>query len=51
MNLCRIDIWNGWRWAPRQWWKYLLLPLGWGSTKGWVEFSFFGFTFFWMRRR
>ncbi len=48
---------NGWRDAPHCWrvfllrWSYLFKPVSWGRTPGWVEFSFFGFTFFWMRKR
>lgn len=41
---------NGWHDAPHFWWRYLLLPFSWETCRalGWVNFSAFGFVFFWM---
>ena len=41
-----IAVMNGWRDAPHQWWRYIVLPFGWDSTPQWRSFSLFGFVFF-----
>jgi hypothetical protein len=44
-----VKIINGWKEAPHQWWRYLLLPFGWDrfvyQDHGQVTISLFGFAF------
>lgn len=46
----KVAVINGWREAPHQWWRYLILPFGWDGVThngmGWVCLSAFGFAIF-----
>ena len=47
----RFYVENGWKLAPHQWWRFLLMPFGWQRVStyggGYFSLSVFGFAIFW----
>lgn len=44
-----VVVMNGWKDAPHQWWRFLLLPFRWEKTPAWYSMSICGFVFFILR--